>query len=292
MRHRAFLLVTGSLLATGGLFGLACSSPSPIPGVDDAGPDVTTGDAKPDGVGPDGSKTDGGTDGSVPVCTTNPIPGTCDLVSQNCQAGNECVMVNSPDGGSSTECQPIGSGALVKGSTCVSGNSNPCVKGTTCISGRCAPACCFGDDSTCGNSVPEGFTGECNLNVVDKAANKLFSACTYNAACKPFGVQPCPTDYTCLVKDTSGTSACSTIFNPPGLAEGASCGSANACKDGMMCISTGDAGSVCTYVCYKGGGPFDAGISSGPSGKGGCTLLKKTCGGTITGLPTWLGICQ
>ena len=247
----------------------------------------------PTGTSTDSSKPDSGSpDTGRPPLHHQPRHGECDPVSQNCSAGNECVMVASADGGDTTKCEPVGSGALVKGSTCTASGSNPCVKGTTCISGRCAPACCTGDNTVCGNSVPEGFTGECNLNVVDKNANKLFSACTYNAACKPFGVQPCPTDYTCLVKDQSGTATCSTIFNPPGLAEGATCSSANACKDGMMCLSVGDAGSVCTYVCYKGNGPFDAGIMTAPSGKGGCTLVKKTCAGGITGLPTWLGICQ
>ena len=288
------MLVTGSLLAGGGLFGLACSSPStPPPGPDDAGGDVTTGDgSKPDSTGGDSSKPDSGTDTGVAVCTTNPISGECDLVSQNCTAGNECVVVDVGDGGSGTKCEPVGSGALVKGSTCTASGSNPCVKGSTCISGRCAPACCFGDNSVCGNSIPEGFTGECNMNIVDSNNKTLYSACSYNAACKPFGIQSCPTDYTCLVKDQSGTSTCSSIYQPPGKAEGVACSAANDCKDGMMCLTTGDAGSVCTYVCYKGGGPYDAGISSGASGKGGCTLLKKTCGGSITGLPTWLGICQ
>ena len=273
---------------------MACSSPQPFGG-NDAGTDGTTNPdgSKPDGSGTDGSKTDGGTDGNIiPSCTDN-IEGECNLVSQNCSAGNECVLAAAADGGDTTKCEPVGSGALKAGAACVASGSNPCVKGTTCISGRCAPACCFGDNSNCGNSIPEGFTGECTLNVVDKNSNKLFSACTYNAACKPFGIQPCPTDYACLVKDQSGTSTCTTIYQPPGKVELATCTVANDCKDGMMCLGSPDGGaSTCQYVCYKGGGPYDAGISSGASGKGGCTLLKKTCAGAITGLPTWLGICQ
>ena len=272
---------------------LACSSPTNTFPADDAGADGTAADTgKTDGALGDGSKPDGGADGTVPSCTDN-IEGECNLVSQNCQPGNECVLANSGDGGNTTKCQPIGTGALVKGSTCVaSGSSNPCVKGTACISGRCAPACCFGDNSNCGNSIPEGFTGECILNIVDKNDKKLYSACTYNAACKPFGIEACPTDYACLVKDVQGTATCTTIYQPPGKAELAPCTVANDCKDGMMCLGTADGGSICEYVCYKGGGPFDAGISSGPSGKGGCSLLKKTCTGSITNLPTWLGICQ
>lgn len=291
MKHRVFLLVGGSLLASAGLFGLACSSPTNPFNPGDAGADGTTDTGKPDGTGGDGAKPDSGPDGTVATCTDN-VKGECDLVTQDCQLGQECAFVNLADGGATTKCEPIGQGALVKGSVCVASGSNPCVKGTTCISGRCAPACCSGDDTPCGNSVPEGFTGECNLNVVDNASVKLYSACTYNAACKPFGVQPCPTDYTCLVKDQSGTATCSPIYQVPGKAEGAACSAANDCKDGMMCLSAGDAGSACTYVCYKGSGPFDAGIMTAPSGKGGCSLVKKTCGGGVTGLPTWLGICQ
>ena len=290
MKHRAFLLVTGSLLAGSGVFGLACSSSAPPFTGDDAGLDGSLDALKPDTSTPDSSKPDGA-DGGGPGCTDN-IPGPCDLVAQDCPSGNECVSIGTADGGDITACQPNGGGALKKGTACTGGGSNPCVAGTTCISGRCAPACCNGNDSICGDSIPEGFTGLCNISIVDKNAKSLYFACTYNAACKPFGVQPCPNDYACLIKDQSGTATCTTIFQPPGVAENQPCTSANSCKDGMMCLSTGDAGSLCTYVCYKGNGPFDAGISSAPSGKGGCSLLKKTCGGGITGMPSWLGICQ
>jgi hypothetical protein len=291
--HRFLLLSSAAILGGFGAFGLACSSPSPA-FTPDAGNDATTNDS---GTNKDSGK-DGtpGTDGSLDGgggCTS-PVTGECDIVAQNCSGGNECVLIDDGKGNTSTKCEPAGTGAIPKGGVCNSGGSgNPCVKGTTCVSGRCAPACCEGQDSLCGNSIPEGFTGQCNLNVVDQANKPLYRACSYNAACKPFKVQPCPTDYTCIVEDQSGTATCSKIFQPPGKTEGAACTSKNDCQDGMMCLGNADGGFSCKYTCYKGGGPyFDGGaVPDAAPGAGGCKS-PKTCQGGIQQLPTWLGICQ
>lgn len=288
--HRLVFLSLALGLGGAGLFGLACSSPTttfnPDSGVGDSGVD-----SGKDGTSNDGSKPDGNVPDGSTTCTS-PVNTSCDIVAQNCAPTEECVEVDDGKGNLGTQCMPAGTGAIPKGGVCTPSQNNPCVKGTTCVSGRCAPACCQGADSVCGNSIPEGFTGQCNINLVDKNNKPLYFACTYNAACKPFGVQPCPTDYTCLVKDVSGTATCSVIFQPPGKAEGVACSNANDCKDGMMCLGAADGGFVCKYTCYKGGGPyFDGGTVDAGPGKGGCQS-PKTCQGGITGLPTWLGICQ
>ncbi len=290
--HRLLLLSAAIVIGGAGAFGLACSSPAQTFPTD-AGPDVTTqGDSGGKDSGKDGTPgTDGSTDGGGGC--TSPVNGACDIVAQNCSGNNECVQVLG-DAGETTACLPAGNGAIPKGGVCnPNGSSNPCVKGSSCISGRCAPACCEGQDSLCGNSVPEGFTGACNLNVVDKNNQPLYRACTYNAACKPFHVQACPTDYTCLVSDQSGTASCSKIFQPPGKTEGTACTAANDCQDGMMCLGNADGGFSCKFTCYKGGGPyFDGGtVADAAPGYGGCKS-PKTCQGGIQNLPTWLGICQ
>lgn len=291
-RHRFIFLSAAVILSGSGLAGLACSSPDPV-FTADAGPDATSfTDSGKDSTPPgDGAVKDGGGgDGAIVTCTS-PVTGECDIVAQNCTGGNECVLVAAPDGGTATACAAPGNGAIPKGGVCTSSGNNPCIKGTTCVSGRCAPACCDGADSICGSSIPEGFSGQCALDLVDKDNKPLYRVCTYNAVCKPFGVQACPKDYACIVKDQQGTSSCTTIFPPPGKTEGQACNLANDCQDGMMCLGPAD-GGACKFVCYKGGGPyFDGGTVTTPSGKGGCTG-PKTCNGAITGLPSWLGICQ
>lgn len=297
MNQRSFLLLGTAALALAGSLGLACTSTTTA--------DDTTGtDSGTDGtMNPDtGMMTDGGNkpDSNMPppVCNTELIMGECNLVAQNCGAGKECIVAQG-DGGANdlvTQCHNKGVGAIQKGDTCVMSASNPCVAGLQCISGRCTPACCFdpdagaGDSTVCGNST-EGYPGACDLGISPPSGgDSLYYVCEYAKPCEPFGIQPCGMGQTCLVKDSVGTASCSDIFNPPGLAEKKTCKYANECGDGMMCLSPG----VCTYTCFnKGGGspPFDAGAVGTTPGMGGCPMGEK-CGGGITGLPGWLGICQ
>ena len=114
MVHRAYFLLGGAFLVSAGAIGLACSSDNTVvnPGGDDGGSESSTSDEG--GTGDSGSK-DSGKDASVAVCTTNPIQGACDLVSQNCPNNQECVSVVEKDGGASTVCQAKGTGALKEG---------------------------------------------------------------------------------------------------------------------------------------------------------------------------------
>jgi hypothetical protein len=271
-----------SLLGAAGTFGLACSSTTTFPA--DGGLDASGDSVQPTN---DGGREGGGGDAGKTVCATSPLKGECDLVAQNCSAGNECVPMQT-DGGIVAACVPAKSGSLPAGAKCAKDDS--CVAGTFCQAGRCSPYCCGMDDSVCGSSIPEGFAGICNLVVTSGAGGtELGRVCTYSEACKPFKIAPCPPTDVCLVQDMQGTAKC-VVAN--GMkTEGQPCSSANACADGLYCIGSGDGGSTCMWACYKGGGPYDAGIANAPPGQGGCPN-GKSCSVNVTGFPTWMGVCK
>jgi len=289
MRYRvAFTLALTSLAATAAL-GAACSNDV----VYVQAPDTTDG-ATPDAGAPDVAINK--PDTSTPVCTAGVSAwGACDLVSQNCAGGQECVFALAADGGDDTVCQPPGKGAIVKGDTCTPGPDNPCVPGLTCVSGRCAAYCCHsqpggtGDSTPCGSS-PEGYPGVCDIVISDGKGNVPYWVCQYNPPCQLFGVMPCQPGSECSIKDPAGTATCQTISPLPGKGEGAACVYANECKDGMFCLQ-----GACAWECFKPKGgppPFDAGaLDLTMPGRGGCPPTES-CAGGVSGLPTWLGFCQ
>lgn len=289
MHYRVIFLLGSVALASVGAIGLGCSSTKLGP--DDGGSDGST---DPDGSVLDTGKIDTGTDGGgkIPPCPNYPIKGECDPVAQNCANSKECSVVVDA-GVPVTICEDPKNGSVPKGGTCV--NTSDCVAGSDCIQKRCAPHCCEGSDQACGVSVPEGYIGTCSINVqyVQNMPNAPTGrVCAYASDCAPYKIKPCPMGSTCLVQDMAGKAGCSNIFMPPGKTAGQTCSAANDCQDGLMCVGGGpDGGSICMWVCYKGGGPYDAGISQLGPGLGGCPQGKQ-CNIGIQGLPTWLAVCQ
>ncbi|MFO0680296.1 MAG: hypothetical protein U0169_27480, partial [Polyangiaceae bacterium] len=205
-------------------------------------------------------------------------------------------------------CIPVTANKIVpRGQACcVGAGGDPCVAGTECIGGdrctdggpklgRCSPRCCPDDDGVCG-ADDDGIPGHCNLGIVEEVGGSpLYHVCTYERVCVPFGVRPCGTGRTCLVRDQAGTTSCSDIFDPDGgtgAGEGQPCAAANSCADGLMCIGTADGGFACQYLCVAPGSrpPFDAGTDAGP-GAGGCPAGKQ-CRVTVAGLPAWAAFCD
>jgi hypothetical protein len=301
-----FALVSGALAA--GAFGFACSSDPPTSdvdaGFDGSKPQDDTGTVVPD------AGTETSTGGDAGRCAQ--LVGPCDLVLQDCPSGKECLVVAAAGGAAlTTACQPAGSGNKPVGAKCCPDQANQCVAGLECTGGepcgtsdggsgaitaRCTPHCCSGDDTPCGASIPEGFKGTCDTQLVTELADAsvaIANICTYKGVCTPFKIQPCPNNFACLVQSDGVSFRCSAIFNPPGKDAGAACGAANDCADGMECLGPADGGSTCRTLCYRadGGAPFDGGgLADAGAGKGSCPL-GKGCGGSITGAPAWLGFC-
>ena len=293
LHRRGWLLVAAASLFAGGAIGIACgpnNNGSDGGGVDSGGSDVTNGDSgKTDGQSNNegGPQNDGG-----PITCEAGISGSCDIYAQNCGTGQECAVVKT-DAGFQTQCVSNTTGSIKEGFACTqSGNSNPCVAGLECIQNRCSKHCCFGDDSVCGKSQPEGYTGRCDITVTVNGTDPAYSVCTYSASCEPFQQQPCAAGQTCGVTDQNGTAKCTTIDTPDGgLPEKATCQYANDCKDGMVCAGAADGGFACTWACYHPPGPFDAGIANAQPGYGGCPS-GETCKVPLGNSPSWYYLCS
>jgi hypothetical protein len=331
MNHRVAILFAGlGLLGVAALAG-ACSSGSSGGGVSGAdaslpetdatvtvesGADAADAGVPDQDVGVDATPiVDAG--GPEVKANCSPINSACDIVLQNCNPKNgqpqECV-----DTGSGTACVPIGTSQhLPRGHACCpnpSKGANPCGAGLQCIgapddpcssdaglTGRCAPACC--DDDVCGKSDPEGFSGRCDLSIVDNANSELFKVCDYNPPCKPFHVEACPSGFTCVVQDKFGTSSCVGIYavtdagsTSTGLPEKTPCNSLNACADGLLCVGPPDGGSTCQWACLtpNSNPPFDAGaLRDASAGNGGCPSGEACIVSFDPGaLPVWLSVCS
>jgi hypothetical protein len=207
--NRVLVAFTAATLLTGGILAACSSSSSSDDAVpqEDAGSDGTTSDAAPDVVPRDAGPDTFVAPGSCPATT---LPGTCDLVLQNCGAGKECDPILNNDGTITAQCQTAGTGSVPLGHECCqnAANNGDCVAGLFCNascanpdagpgtkSGRCAPYCCEGDNTICGSSDPEGIKGVCNVTAQftlgDGGLVNAGNQCTYDTACKPFHEQPC-----------------------------------------------------------------------------------------------------
>jgi hypothetical protein len=294
---RIWLLATTAALFIGGALE-ACSSNDDKFG--DSGPDGTSPtDGAPNDVkigGDGGNPGDGGNtgDGSTGPCTTTVLTGSCDIVQQNCPSGQECAPVQI-DGGFQSQCVPNSTGNIKEGYACTPAQQNPCVAGLECIDNRCAKHCCLNDDSECGTSHPENFTGRCDTTVTLDGTNPAYAVCTYSAGCEPFDLQACSPTQACILQDSNGTAVCDSYASlDGGQAENTACSASNACLDGMGCYGAPDGGGfTCQWNCYVPPGPFDAGITSLGKGKGGCPAAETCTGVNWNGsLPTWLGLCE
>ena len=282
--RRWWVLGTAAVFAAGGAVA-ACSS-----GGDDAdsGSDSGGGESTTDSPSGDGGGNDAGNDVTPVTCEAG-VFGTCDIVAQNCPSGQECVTYQDA-GAWALHCVNA-KGSTPEGYTCTPSAQNPCTAGLECVNNVCSKHCCLGDDAVCGKS-PMGYQGACDLEITLTGNVPAYSVCDYATPCQPFGIQPCASGQTCLVKDMSGSAKCSNLNPPPGKPEKTQCMFANDCASGLGCYGAPDGGGfTCQWNCYLGGGPFDAGIEKAEAGHGGCPV-GETCSGTVTGLPTWFGLCH
>ena len=294
------------------------STPDTGVNIPDTSPgDTSLHDAGADRVTPhDAAKSDA----FVGACSL--VTGTCDIVAQNCEAGNECDIVTTMDGSLGTACEPTTAAEhLAKGAACCPSGSNSCDPGLECNGGndctpdaappgpglpagwggsRCTPRCCPADGgggpSNCGTAGDGGAQGQCDLSITfTNGGPGEYNVCTYPTTCEPLGIHPCASGFSCEVENAAGTSACTVIYNPGsdaalGATAGQACMYANQCADGLGCFGTTT--STCLWLCHipNSATPFDAGALSATPGKGGCPT-GSTCEG-VTGFPAWLGVCS
>lgn len=280
-------------MAAGAAFAIsACSSSS---GPEGETPDATTEGSTLDGSKDGAIKPEGSTDGGGGDCSI--VKGACDIVLQDCPDKKECVV----DSTNKTVCRAVqASQQLGIGRACCPGTgSNPCAPGLSCIgnecsdggpqTGRCSPACCAGNDVACGKSDPEGISGACDLTIVDPGGGldaALYNVCTYAKQCKPFKIEPCDPNEICTVDDKVGTASC-VLSN--GKTNRQPCAAKNDCADGLICLADG----ICRFACLLPNttSPFDASVSQGAAGRGGCPA-GEACNVGVKGLPDWFGVCS
>lgn len=259
----------------------------------DAGKDTAT---TTDGVVADTyvppSDTSTGTDTGGKTCDGH-AGDECDIVKQDCaDMTATCVY----DGTAKHNvCTKLATGTKLKGESCAS--QAECDRGLFCYGGKCSPACCSGDNSTCGTG------GACNLAITDDGGAVIHYACSYNPGCKPFKYD-CPSGMVCLFNDEPDVFKCSTPSSSGGLgkAPGGACTYVNDCGESQACFtltSGGDAGgatSKCYLFCWM---MTPSGFMPGttPDGRfpadGDCNVGGTnygTCQG-VTGIGGGLGVC-
>src|SRR6185312_2855660 len=110
LSRRVGILTAAAALLAGGALGVACSNGGG--GDDTSGGDAikdSTTDTKP------GSDTGPGNDSGPTTSCEAGVSGECDIVTQNCGAGKDCVAVQADGGGFVTQCVSNTQGSLPEG---------------------------------------------------------------------------------------------------------------------------------------------------------------------------------
>lgn len=201
----------------------------------------------------------------------------CDVMAQDCKAGDACVVVSEKPGTDvifTTGCIPLASSVTVEGGNCApSASQSACQKGSLCVltpgstsSGKCVKQCQKSSDC-----------GGLQCSVVTTAPRS--GIC--QSSCAPFSDEtgsPCASGETCVpttVVNDSYVREIGTSCQGVGTGgKGATCTYTSDCGGGLVCTSGGCA-SLCDtkHPCAAGSKCTDFGIpnsSTAPAGFGFC----------------------
>jgi hypothetical protein len=187
-------------------------------------------------------------------CTTlyTTIPkGTCDLLQQDCPAGETCEP--TPNGSGFTTICVGSTGLKTVGETCYS--QGECDAKLFCVDGKCTQVCCHENNEPCDGVL-------CSLTVT--YGSDFMDVCHYAVMCELLTPGACPTGFGCHVEDASQSLA--TCIQPSGndAPELGPCKYLNDCGDNQQCFAPNGGTATCHYYCYLGG------PTSAPPGAGGC----------------------
>ncbi len=179
--------------------------------------------------------------------------GTCDLLAQDCPAGQTC-RANSDQSPTATQCF-LGNGLKGLGEDCKA--HSECQAGLICV-GQCTSPCCRITNEPCGG-------GQCNLQLNYGNGDYVF-VCAFNKSCKLLEADACPPGYDCHVDDpTQGLATCSTPSAKMAKDQG-TCKFLNDCPSMEDCHDLSDGkGPICRFYCYT-----DMARGEGTPGFGGC----------------------
>ncbi|MBX7099404.1 MAG: hypothetical protein K1X89_16945, partial [Myxococcaceae bacterium] len=206
-----------------------------------------------------------GPSGLAAACLTGP----CDVVSQNCAAGQACTY--GPDAG--RDC--FAEGGADEGEPCVDQSS--CKKALTCLAaqlladGGTGQACarfCRTNANCTGGRV-------CNLSLIVDGTKERPLVCAAPPPGCSLLAQDCATSTDGCYPDQSGKGAC---YAAGTVAPAGSCMFANDCQKAYLCIraAAGATSGTCRKFCNT-----DAGL---PNCGG------AACGG-LSGAPAGVGVC-
>jgi hypothetical protein len=268
----------GASSGTGG--GKASSSKSSSAGTGGAAGGV--------GAGGEGGGGGMGADAGPIVCLsayTNTKKGPCDLLQQNCPAGQTCVSVQS-GAVVTTGCVPS-EGLKTAGEPCYS--SGECDAKLTCVGSpisKCVAFCC--NDA----QAEPCHGGLCNTQIsLDTSGAYYAYVCSYGMHCTLLTPDACPAGQGCYVEDEAQGLALCDSRSPTPVPELGACTFLNDCATMQSCyFPTGFSSGVCLYYCDLTG----SGTGATP-GLGGCPSGEK-CQASYqgkaisTGVPN-IGLC-
>jgi hypothetical protein len=283
---------SGGQGGTGGSGGTGGAGTGGAPA--DSGPDA----AGAGGVaGPDASVDAGGSPGARdsaidfdgpttcdPANVTSITARTCDLIAQDCPAGQTCGPRIGNGGSCETACIFVGQGTKALGDACAS--HSECSPGLRCAGYPCSRPCCAGaQDYLCGPG------GRCDMVISFCGGAAYMYECRFPAFCQPWA-HACSGQAPVCQLQYDGFECVSTNASDGGAAADAPCASDADCGDAQMCITIGDASpSACRWLCkIDAAGAPDAGTVGGAPGDGGCPG-GRTCAPLGDAAMPWLGFC-
>jgi len=267
--------------------GTASGTTSGMGGAGGAGGAVNAGGAP----GTTASTSTGSTEDAGPLtCKTHTYStikiGPCDLLAQECPAGQTCKEAKNDNGTWTTGCVTA-NGLKGEGEKCAS--DEECLAKLTCASGRCAPVCCAATNAPCLGGICDLFIQLDNTMKVNK------EVCHYAPACTLLTENACEQGLQCHIEDKlQGLATCIQPSSVP-AADLGSCSFLNECVDMAHCFKPNKfSAGKCHFYCYV--GQLDP-TSPGP-GRGGCPA-GQTCQTSadgvaldfITNLPE-IGLCS
>jgi hypothetical protein len=204
--------------------------------------------------------------------------GGCDLLKQDCPAGQSCTPV--PSGAGVTPTCVAASGIKTAGEPCYT--SDECDAKLICIGqpGKCVAFCC-----------PDMAAEPCNGGLcitkvtLDQAATYYAYVCSYGMRCTLLTPDACPSGQNCYVEDKAqGLAICDTQ-SPTPEHELDTCQYLNDCDSMEACYLVPGLGSrVCLYYCD----PSGPNVGAAP-GLGGCPT-GETCRSAYGGQTIDVGI--
>ena len=197
--------------------------------------------------------------------------GPCDLLAQDCPAGQTCKELKFGNGSWGTQCV-ITNGLKGEGEACVV--DEECRAKLTCAVGRCTPVCCGATNEPC-------LGGICNLFIqLDNAGKVNKQVCHYATACDLFTENACDQGFDCHIEDIKQGLA--TCVQPSGASapDLGACHYLNDCADMQQCLGgTPTKSGKCHFYCVL----DQADPASPAAGLGGCPT-GQTCQSTVDNL--------